>query len=237
MTETETILAVAREDLLARDAQGHTDSLVWDHSQRVARTALQLADLPEMAEHRRDRIALFVAGLYHDAGWIVDHRENRVALGKLLTRPTSDVQREFGAAWMSERLAGHVRGATLAVAASAIRNCNHRDTDQLEAQLVAEAENLDEIGPLAIVRMLRRHRQDADGLTTVIDTWHRQQEYHFWPARIKECFRLDVTRRLAEERLAQLETFMYALTNCHRGDDLAERLAELGASVPAMPTP
>ncbi len=197
MTETETILAIAREDLLVRDAQGHADALVWDHSRRVARTAFQLANLPEMAERRRDRMALFVAGLYHDAGWIVDHRENRVTSGELLTRPTSDMQRESGAAWMTQRLAGHVRDATLAVAASAIRNCNHRDTDQLEAQLVAEAENLDEIGPLAIVLMLRRHRDSTDGLTTVIDTWHRQQEYHFWPARIKECFRLDVTRRLA----------------------------------------
>ncbi len=236
MAGVDTALSIAREDLLIRMEADRADATVFDHSVRVARTALQLTALPEVSKHRLDRTALNAAALYHDAGWVIDFREQRVAPGRLLAEPTSDLQRERGASWMEDRLAGHISDASLAVAVSAIRHCNLKDTDQIEAQLVAEAENLDEIGPLSIGRILRRYACDPRGLDAVLASWHRQQEYHFWPARIKDCFRFKASKRLAKERLARLEPFMHALTVCHRGEDLAEMLGKMGVRAPKMPT-
>jgi hypothetical protein len=236
LAELETILALASEDLLLNTGSGRVDATVRDHSVRVARTAVLIAELVEHKARHVDRTATFAAGLYHDAGWIADYREARVARKDMLSQPTTDVQREVGAGWLERRLAEHIGATSLTKAASAIRQCNGKDTDQVEAQLIAEAENLDEIGPLSIAKVLRDHADDPRGLDAVIATWHRQQEYHYWPARIKDCFRFNATRRLAEQRLAQLDPFMHALTVCHRGEDVADLLEQIGVVVPVLPT-
>ena len=236
MAETDLIWSIAQNDLLLRREDGGTDAVILDHSVRVARTALQFAGLAELDSRRIDRTALYAAALYHDAGWVVEYADDPKDTSYLLAEPTSDVQRELGAGLLEEKLVGQISRASVSTAAGAIRRCNLKEPDQIEAVLLAEAENLDEIGPLFIGRILRRYAGDSRGLSAVIGAWQRQQEYRFWQARIKDCFRLPIARQLAEARLAQLEPFMDALATSHRGDDVTEAIEEFDASPTPIPT-
>ncbi|HOA75959.1 MAG TPA: HD domain-containing protein [Phycisphaerae bacterium] len=213
--------AKAQADLCLGTSSGPLDKLVWEHSTRVAKTAASIAGLPELADRAIDRRALTAAALYHDAGWVLQYRAGEAIPRDLLLRPTSEVQRELAAAWITERLAGILPARSIELASNAIRYCNDRQTNLTEAQILAEAESLEEIGPQTIVLMVRRQLADGRTLTDMLQLWQRQEEYHYWQARIKDSFRFEPVRRLATQRWQALRRFMTDLAVCTNLEDLA----------------
>ncbi len=211
----------AEADLSLGFSHSPLDKLVWEHSVRVAKVASAIAGLPELADRAVDRRALTAAALYHDAGWVLQYRAGEAIPRDLLLRATNEVQRELAASWVLEQLADILPERSPEIASKAIRYCNDRQTSMAEAQILAEAESLDEIGPQAICLMLRR--QMADGKTTadMVQLWQRQEEYHYWQARIKDSFRFEPVRRLATERWQALRRFMTDLAVCVNLEDLA----------------
>jgi hypothetical protein len=180
-----------------------------------------------------DRAALAVAALFHDAGWVLEYHQGRCERGQLLTRPTNDLQRELGAAMLLEE-AGPLLPAPIArLAADAIRQCNDRRTRLLEAILLAEAEALDEVGVIYVLRQFRQYQAEGRPLQQLADTWRRQQEYHYWDVRLNHSFRFETTRELARQRLAAVDAFMAALDRDLRGEDVRMRLPP--AAAPAAP--
>ena len=177
-----------------------------------------------------DRAALTAAALYHDAGWAVQCRQGEVDRVEVLTRPVNDVQRELAASLLEASLAKLLPESSRTLAARAIRECNRKATRQVEAHILAEAANLDDIGPHAVWASARRYMAEAKGVDAFLDAWHRQQEYHYWEARLKECFRYAPSRRLASSRLEALERFMNDLRQCHRLEDLAAVAARSGST-------
>jgi hypothetical protein len=128
--------------------------------------------------------------------------------------------RELAADLAAKRLKGVIPPGSLELATRGIRECNDRATGLIEAQLLAEADHLEEIGPQAIRLMERKNRSEGKTLDDLIATWERQEEYHYWQARIKESFRFPSVRRLAERRLDALRRFMTDLRAVVRLDDL-----------------
>ncbi len=221
MAETDLLSRYAKADLTASDSQGRSDCLLWEHAQRVARAAVHMAQSPRLRARRADRTALAAACLYHDVGWALQLREGTICVHDVLSTPTTELQTELAAAWAAERLADVLGGRSLETALAAIRERSLRDTEQLEAQILAEADNLDQVGPLAFWLMVRRHAADGRGVDAAIQAWQKQRQYQFWQARIKESFRFEATRQLARQRLSAVEKFVEALRTCHSGDDLA----------------
>lgn len=211
----------AQADLCLGLSSSPLDKLIWEHSARVAKTTTAIAGLPELAQRALDRRGLLAASLYHDAGWVVQYRAGEAIPRDLLLRPTSEVQRELAASWVLERLDGFLPERTLEIASNAIRNAGDRQTGMLEAQILAEAENLDEIGPQSIMLMVRRQMADGRTLADMVQLWQRQEEYHYWQARIKDSFRFEPVRRLATERWQALRRFMVDLSSCVQLEDLA----------------
>jgi HD superfamily phosphodiesterase len=215
----------AERDLCVLMAAMVPDLIVWEHSSRVAKLSAVIATLPEVAMQPIDLPALTAAALYHDAGWVLQARAGEIKPVELLLRPTSDLQRELAADWIFQRLDKIIGPGVIEQAARIIRNCNNRRTELIEAQILAEAENLDEIGPQAITLMLRKQMADGKGLADMVAAWERQEEYHYWQARIKDCFRFESVRTLAQTRLQALRQFMFELRTAIQMDDL-RRLAQ-----------
>lgn len=198
----------AKSDLSIQQRDTTTDLFLWEHSLRVSRLADCILTFPETSRYVVDRQALTVAGLYHDAGWALQVKNGEIEAREILLRPTTDLHRELAADWMEHRLADHLKPATLQLAGAIIRQMGDRSSRLPEAQLLAEADNLDQIGPQAVCTMLRK--QTAEGKTTadLLAVWKRQEEYHYWQARIKEFFKLPTVRHLAQRRYEMMRDCM-----------------------------
>jgi HD superfamily phosphodiesterase len=198
----------SRAALDMRGTAGNVDSVVWEHSVRVAHLTETIMAMPEVAHHVIDRIALTAAALYHDAGWLLDLREGRVTQEAMLLKRTTDEQRERAAAWMMTCLADVLEPGRLRLAARIITECNDRSTHLLEAQILADAENLDHVGPQAVWFMVRRQLAEHRSLDQMIANWQQQSQYGYWPLWIKESLRFPSAQRMAEERWKAMDRFM-----------------------------
>ncbi len=210
----------AESDIAVRLPSGRFDPLVWEHARRVAHLSTLIASINELQARRPDQAALQAGALYHDAGWIVQLASGEITVNELLLRPTSDVQRELGADLMLRRLKGILPQEVLELAAGAIREMSDRGTRLLEAQVLAEAENLDEIGPQTVQLMVRRQWGEGRSTEDILRTWERQEEYRYWEARLKSDFRFDTVRRIAVERLETLRRYMADLRRVMSFEDI-----------------
>ncbi|UCD29449.1 MAG: HD domain-containing protein [Planctomycetota bacterium] len=210
----------AAVDLCFQVEYAPVDTVVWEHSSRVTRLADTIVSLQEISTGDVDNNALEVAALYHDAGWVVQVQSGRLLPQEIFLRPATDLLRELGADWTTERLTDLVPEGVLNSAAQIIRQVGNRQTNILEAQVLAEADNLDEIGPQAICLMIRKQQAEGRTLQNLIDTWERRDQYNYWEARIKDCFRFPSVRRLAEHRLEKMRRFIADLGASLRLEDL-----------------
>jgi 5'-deoxynucleotidase YfbR-like HD superfamily hydrolase len=236
MAKKEPIWARAREDLVIDFGQGQEDVFLWEHTERVTRTTAQIAArAPELRGNEVDLQVLTAAALYHDAGWIVQLRDEAVARTGILCSPLSDLQRDLGASLMEQRLAGLLPAGVLRRAGECIRQLQRRDVAAPEAQILYDADTLDQVGTLVLCRLLRRYGFEGKGLQAFLDTWKSQQEYGYWKARL-ESFRFASVRKLAEGRFAALKSYMSALLREHDGDDLGQPPPDAGGAETPAPT-
>jgi hypothetical protein len=230
--QLERIIPIAKQVLILQVDDEQRDLWLWERAERVARLTQLVGRMPEVADQSVDHLALAVAGLFHCAGWATQFQQGTVDRWHVLTRPTSDIQRELGAALVQEHVAAQLPPKTLRLACEAIRQCNDRSTDLLEAQLLAEAENLDEVGVVYVLRQFRQYQSEGRPLTQLFASWERQKEYRYWEVRVNDGFRFETTQRLARRRLEAVEHFMQALARDTGGLDLAQTLVEAGNPVP-----
>jgi HD superfamily phosphodiesterase len=228
VTPLSSVLTRAKESLIVREGAESADLWLWEHSERVMNLAQMLALLPEIGPERPDQTIVAVGALFHDAGWAVQLRQGRIDRWHVLSRPTNDLQRELGAGELRRLLSGVLDAEVIDTAAEAIRQCNDRYTTMVEAQVLAEAENLDEIGLMYVLRQFRQYQAEGRPLEQLILSWSRQLEYHYWDARINDCLRFPTSHRLARERLKVVEQFMSALAGDREAADLRRALRAAG---------
>lgn len=231
--------SLARADLVVHAEQGDEDVTLWEHSARVARSAWAIAGLPDFQSPRADEKALLAAALYHDAGWIVRFRAHEVTRMEFLSRPLSAAYRALGAELMGKRLVGVIPPGVLEQATEAIHGLSERVPPTIEAQIVAEAEALEEFGLPMLWMSMRRGLLEGKGVRAVLDHWNRRKEYQYWSSRLKSAFRVEAVREVARRRLVSFEQWIQELGCQHAGEDLPAvlRIAQgspptLGASSP-----
>jgi len=227
------ILKKARADLMLSTARGDADVFLWEHSCRVAESARCIAKLPEVAARNPDETAVFVAALYHDAGWAVRCRQSEIDRMEMLLSPTTEAACEHAAILLEKSLAALLPPDTLERALRAVRLRLDRAASLVEAEIVAEAENLDEFGIVPLWTAIRRGLLDGKGVQAVLDSWRRKQEYQFWSARLHDSFRFAATRDLARRRLDSMERLMQALDEQQAGRDIVAAFELRGAPAAA----
>ncbi|MFH1110020.1 MAG: hypothetical protein V1790_12630 [Planctomycetota bacterium] len=235
--DLEAIWKRARADLVIPTPRGDSDVFLWEHSARVAQTAQHISQLPLIRSQRPNGAAILVAGLYHDGGWVTRFHEGAVERMEILLGPLSEVDYEQGA-WLMERsLAGLVPKESLELAARAVRGCRDRSTALIEAQVVGEADRLDEFGIVSLWSVIRRGAIDGKGVQSVLDTWRRKKEYQFWTARLNDSFRFEPVRELARLRLERFERLLAELEEQHVAADVSALLATMAAAPTRSPSP
>jgi len=211
----------AQADLTLVSPNGDEDPFLWEHSRRVARSALSIATLPMVQPQHPDEVVVYAAACYHAAGWAVRVRCGDIDRSSVLLSPLCDALAEDSAAVLESRLADILSPERLRRAARAVRTLHERDVETIEARIVAEARALEEFGLVSLWPTIRKGLLEGKGVQAAIDTWRRKHEYHFWPARLKDSFRYEPVRELARQRLAKLEAFMDELAHQHCGDDVS----------------
>jgi hypothetical protein len=220
--DLEAIWKRARADLVIPTPRGDSDVFLWEHSARVAQTAQHIARLPMIRSQRPNEAAIVAAGLYHDAGWITRFREGTVERIEVLLGSLSEADHEQGALLMERSLADLLPKEALDLAARAIRGTRNRGNELIEAQVVAEADNLQEFGVLSLWPAIRRGAVEGKGVQAVLDTWRRKKEYQFWTARLNDSFRFEPVRELARRRLEKFERLLEEIEEQHSAADVAE---------------
>jgi 5'-deoxynucleotidase YfbR-like HD superfamily hydrolase len=232
MAESDQLFRQARSELILGGPGKPLDLTLWEHSLRVVTNAEMIASLPALTGKRVDRQALRVAALYHDAGWAVQVAAGEIASQGVLARPTTDVQHELAAELIESSLKNQLPPRTVERAAQAIRGISNRRQELVEAHIIADADNLDQIGAIGLLQALRRSALEGRELRHLLVAWQRQQEYHYWEARIREGIRFQAVREIAWQRLAALEPFMSALAEQLDSKDLANLAKTAGIEVP-----
>ena len=223
--DLEVIWKRARADLVITTLRGDPDVILWEHSVRVAQTAQHIARLPMIQSQRPDEAAIVAAALYHDAGWITSIRERTVDRMEVLCGPLSEADQDQGAMLMESSLAELLPKESLNVAGRAIRDVRNRSSELIEAQVVAEADNLQEFGVVSLCSAIRRGAVEGKGVQALLDTWRRRKEYQFWTARLNDSFRFEPVRELARRRLEKFELLLEELEEQHTAADVAALLA------------
>lgn len=240
MIDLEPVGAAAKELLILPSDGPAGDLWLWEHTRRVTHLAQLLAPLPEVreiGEDQPDQTAVAVAALFADAGWAVQVRRGEVSHWQVLGRPTNDLQRELSVGALQDHAAALLPVKTMETAARAIREWPDRYTRMPEARALSEAENLDEIGVMYVLRQFRRYQAEGRPLDELVVSWRQLLEYRFWEARINDCLRWETTRHIARERLKAVEQFMSALARDREATDLRRVLEGAGTDTSAVYEP
>ena len=235
MDERHPIWLRAQHDLIVRSEDGSEDVLVWEHATRVARSAVAIARLIGLETGEANQECLVSAALYQDRCWILQHEDGTLSVSEMLSKPLSVVQMELAATRARQSLADCMPSKKLESVCRVICEAGERRTTNIGAQILADATNLDQIGPLALFHQIRRQAVGYRTVAALLKTWDRQREYNFWPARVKEGFRFEPVRRIAEQRLLAMEVLMDTLRNHANAEDLAGAISDARSS--SIPTP
>ena len=95
----------ARADLLIPTPKGEPDLFLWEYSWRIARSAEQLASLPEVRRHAPDLSAVVAGALYHAACWAERCRAGECDRADILMTALSEGDREQSARMLEATVA------------------------------------------------------------------------------------------------------------------------------------
>jgi len=210
----------ARTDLMMVMPGGEPDPILWEHVFCVTKSCLRICKIPAVRHHNPDTLALTAAGLYHDSHWIERWKAGDLDRFDVRITSATEAQCEVSARFMDRCLGEILSKETMERATQAVRTRHLKEPFGIEAQVLADAENLSEFGLVAAWNSLRRNVIEGKGVEAFIDSWRRKKEYHFWDARLDESFRFEPVRRLAIDRLEKLEQFVEQLERELGGDDL-----------------
>ena len=108
-----------------------------------------------------------------------------------------------------------------------ITNSANRFTTMTEAMILSDARNLEDLGSVGLLHELRRSVLQGKSVSDLLDNWERKIEYGYWQARIKESFRFDPVRQIAEQRLATATAFVEQVAVENNATDLEEKVLKI----------
>jgi HD superfamily phosphodiesterase len=209
--EIEPIMEIARGVLVGRSPLGQEDTFLYDHSLRVMHVAERLSHCREVATWRLDRFALSVAALFHQAATVRLEDERRTSTVYAAATMSAEDIKEYSAELAGDRLKEKLPPRQLELVQDIIRHAHDPATKTGEALLLSDADSLDDVGALGVWRELRRNILEGRAVEDAVRVWQRREQYGYWDSRLRDTFRLQTSRHLAQGRLAAARGFMEQL--------------------------
>ena len=218
MPELDVIRQIARQTLIAPDGSGRCDNWLWDRTQRITRNVEHICRLPELAEQAiaLERSCLITAAYFCGCG--------------LQDKNASDINDaevcNLSAQIASDKLAGILTETQVNKVSRIITESCNRFTDMTEAMILSDGRNLEDMGAVGLLHELRQHITNRKSISEVLESWKCKIEYGYWQARLKESFRYNSVRQMAEQRFGAMEHFMEQLAAENGLCDLEEQLLD-----------
>lgn len=237
MPTVDDIWRLAEKHLVIFNADQYPDVLLWEHSVGVARAAVLIAALETVSARRPNPVVLTAAALFHD----VHHVEAAAGKGfcesDCISRVGDAGHRERSAELVRERLHSFLDARTLDLTAKVVGQVGLREAEFVEAQIVGDADNLYQLGLMALWPTIRHSAISGKGIKELIEHSATRRTYGYWPARRSSFFFPEV-RDLAQRRLETYERFVQDLNRELHAEDCREALSsrESGDRSPSKET-
>ena len=225
MSKLDVIRELAKPAVTVRAAAGSIDCSLWDRAQRLVRTVEYICGLPELARSSMqiDRFCLMAATYFNEAGLAryLSSNEDGGAFGP--NEGNGEEMLELSTEVVEEVLADTVERAKIEKINRIIVESGSRSAGMMEAMILSDARNLEDMGAAGVLNEYRRFICCGRGIRDVVQSWRKKKDYRYWQARLKEGFRFEAVRVLAEQRLSAVEQFMKQLEVEAEAEDLKER--------------
>lgn len=228
MSEIDVIRQIAQQVLSVPTLAATQDNWLWDRTLRILRNAEHICRLPEVADKnvQIDRFCLIAATYFADSGFAHYADAGDMSARLALADISQTDLRDFSTQVVTDKLAGALAGPRIDKINKIILESSNRFTEMSEAMILSDARNLDDIGAVGLFNEFRRYAIHGKGASDVLESWKRKVDYRYWAARLKESYRFDSVRKLAEQRFAATEYFMTQLEIEHNARDLEELVLE-----------
>jgi len=228
MSEIDVIRQIAQQVLIVPTISGQKDNWLWDRTQRIVRNVEHICRLPEIAQAdvSIDRFCLIAATYFSDAGFARYSDAQDTAARFVLADVSISDLRDFSTQIVTDKLSGAVAGPKIDKINKIIHESSDRTTKMIEAMILSDGRNLDDMGAVGIFNEFRRYVVHGKGATDALESWKRKIDYRYWEARLKESFRFEAVRKIATQRFSAAEYFMNQLLVENSAKDLEELVLE-----------
>jgi hypothetical protein len=228
MAEMDIIREIAQQVLIVPTISGEKDNYLWDKAQRIVRNVEHICRLGEITSKNLsvDRFCLTGAAYFCDSGFArYSDAEDLSARLVLADISASDLV-DFSTQIVADKLSGALAGPKIDKINKIITDSIDRSTNMSEAMILSDAKNLDDIGAVGVFNEFRRYVIHGKGVSNALESWKRKVDYRYWDARLKESFRFDCVRKLAEQRFENVSVFMNQLSTENSAKDIEELILE-----------
>jgi len=186
-----------------------------DRALRVIRTIELLSgliqrELPAQTPARTDIIR--IAALYASVPLAGPARSQRSAA---LDEPLGDAM-ELAA----DQLPAILSPEDVELVLRILREYRLRTTTLPEAQILADAIGLEDLGLIGLWNQMRSFHAAGRTLDQVVRLWKTQHEYGYWETRLRDDFHFAAARRVAQLRLESLAPIYAELMRQQAGEDI-----------------
>jgi len=224
MADLQIFKEIAEQVLEIPTLKGTPDGYLIDRAYRILRHCGGIARLGEVQRFQMDHDGLYIAALFRDAGFAhYANQEDKVSR-MVLADLTDEDTRDFSTQIVQEKLVEFLAPEQLERVCSIIIESGKRNTTIIEAMVLSDARNLDDMGANGIFNEMRRYVIHGRGVAEALAGWNRKVEYDYWAARLRESFRFEAVRAIAEQRLITAQKFMAQLEIENKAADMEEIL-------------
>ncbi len=228
MSELDVVRDLAKQTLTIPTSTSDVDNSLWDRARRLVRNVEHIRQLPELAKAglQIDRFCLTAATYFSDAGMAGHLKEEENTAKSALSNANGDYLLDLGTKIVEDKLEDCIDKARIKKINTIITESNGHFTKSAEAMILSDARNLDDMGATGIFNEFRRLAYHGKGVCDALQSWKKKVDYRYWQARLKESFRFEDVRKLAEQRLAAAEHFMNQLKLETDAQDLRELIVK-----------
>lgn len=213
MSKLDDIQNHAEKALRVYTKAGGVDCFFWDRSQRLVRNIELICQLPDLATTNLqiDRFCLTTAAYFSVSGLAYSLNGESANHKSQSFNGNGNGFLKRSAEITAEKLDGLIEAGRIDKIANIITESENRFSNRTESMILSDARNLDDFGTIGIVNEFRQHARNGRGISDVLGIWQRKIEYGYWQARLKESFRFESVRKIAEQRFLATEHFMEQL--------------------------